>query len=372
MPQKPRLLLVVTLAEAGGAQTYAAQLAAGLAGRFDVTVAAHGTGPLRDAAARAGVRFIPLRNVRRAVSPWRDPLGLLELTTICRRERPDIVHANSSKAGLLAMLAAYVTRVPIRVFTVHGWAFRWHSGFSATLYLWCERLTGRLATRVVCVSESELHAGLAAGTCGRQKTVVIHNAVDAGRFMPAAEDDGRVPTVVSVTRLKPPKDALVLLRGIARLNGSAFRTRIVGDGPERERVEAERRSLGLEDAVELLGERRDVPALLAAADIFVLSSRSEGMPVSILEAMAAGLPVVASNVGGVAELVVDGETGFLTAPADEAALASALGRLLADPDLRRRMGAAARARVEARFDLAAFHGAHIRLYEDALAALRLP
>lgn len=372
MPQKPRLLLVVTLAEAGGAQTYAAQLIAGLRDRFELTVSAYGPGPLRDAAAAAGVPFVPLRHVRRPVRPWRDLLGLVELIRLCRRVRPDIVHANSSKAGALAMLAGSVTGVRARVFTAHGWAFRWHAGFSARLYLWLERLTGRLATHVVCVSQSERAAGLEAGTCSDAKTVVIPNAVDTSASVPARGDhDNRVPVIVSVTRLKAPKDAPTLLRGLARLNGTAHHTRIVGDGPERQAVEAELRRLGLEQAVELVGERRDIRTLLAAADVFVLSSRSEGMPVSILEAMAAGLPIVASDVGGVPELVVEGETGLLTAPADDAALAGALARLLADPDLRRGMGAAGRARVEALFDLPRFHRAHLRLYEEALGAMRL-
>jgi len=118
-----------------------------------LTVGAYGPGPLRDAAAAAGVPFVPLRHVRRPVRPWRDLLGLVELIGLCRRIRPDIVHANSSKAGALAMLAGTVTGVEARVFTAHGWAFRWHAGFSARLYLWLERLTGRLATHVVCVSE---------------------------------------------------------------------------------------------------------------------------------------------------------------------------------------------------------------------------
>ena len=124
----PRVLILITLAEPGGAQTYVADLLPALAGRFDVVVAAHGDGPLRTAARDAGVRFVGLRHVRRPLHAVRDPLGLLELVVLMRRLRPDIVHANSSKAGVLGRLAAVLAGVPIRIFTVHGWAFSAYSG----------------------------------------------------------------------------------------------------------------------------------------------------------------------------------------------------------------------------------------------------
>src|SRR5215218_2437767 len=136
---RPRILFLVTLAETGGAQTYVASLLAPLADRFEIAVAAHGDGPVRDAARAAGVRFVPLRQVRRPLSVWRDVLGVLELLALMRREQPHIVHVNSAKAGALGRIAAWLGRVPIRIYTVHGWAFRAHSGAASTLYLWAER-----------------------------------------------------------------------------------------------------------------------------------------------------------------------------------------------------------------------------------------
>ena len=366
VPARPRLLIIITLAERGGAQTYVAHLLPALVERFEVSLAAHGPGPLRQAAAEAGVRFIPLRDVRRPISPWRDVLGLVELVRMCRRERPHIIHANSSKAGFLACLAAFLAGVPIRIFTVHGWANSWHPG---RFYLWLERVTGLLATRVVCVSETERAHGLEARTCRNARTVVIRNAVDV-RGAEIANLRGGVPTLVAVGRLKAPKDPLTFVRALGRLNGAPFRALVVGDGPDRERIAAAARPLGA--AVQLLGERGDVRELLADADVFVLSSRSEGLPISILEAMAAGLPVVASRVGGVVEIVVDAETGYLVPPGDEGALAAAIERLLADSSLRRRLGAAGRARAEALFDLPEFRHAHLELYARELAAHGLP
>jgi glycosyltransferase involved in cell wall biosynthesis len=300
-------------------------------------------------------------------------LGLLELLALLRRERPHIVHVNSAKAGALGRLAAWLARVPIRIYTVHGWAFRAHPGPASFIYLWAERVLRPLTTITVCVAESERRAGLAARTCDERTTVVIRNGVEPGAVQSAGGRSGR-PRLLTVGRLQAPKDAVTLIRALGALRERPFEAVVVGDGPDRPAVEEEIRLLGLEPAVELAGERDDVPELLASADLFVLSSRSEGLPLSILEAMAAGLPVVASNVGGVPEAVVDGHTGLLVPPSDPQSLAAAIGRLLDDPARRRRLGEAGRLRVAEHFDLAAVHQAHLDLYGRALArsGLRLP
>jgi glycosyltransferase involved in cell wall biosynthesis len=362
----------VTLAEPGGAQTYVASLLPALAGRFEVTVAAHGPGPLRDAARAAGVRFVHLRHVRRAINPWRDLLGLLELLTLLRRERPHILHASSSKAGILGRLAAWLAGVPIRIFTVHGWAFSASHGPISRFYRWAERLVKAVTTVTICVAESERASGLAARSCDEETTVVIPNGVDLRAPRPRRRRDSGPPRIVSVGRLQEPKDPLTLVRALGSLRGRSFAALIVGEGPDRPAVVAELRRLGLGRATELAGARHDVPELLAAADIFVLSTRSEGLPLSILEAMSAGLPVVASRVGGIPELVVDGETGLLVPPGDPASLAAAIERLLEDPGLRDRLGAAGRARLEEFFDLGRCRREHVELYRRELARRGLP
>jgi glycosyltransferase involved in cell wall biosynthesis len=369
--RRPRVLLLITLAEVGGAQAYVASLLPALAGRFDVIVAAHGPGPLRAAAVEAGVRFVGLEHVRRPINPWRDVAGFVELVRLLRRERPDILHASSSKAGVLGRLAALAAGVPIRIFTVHGWAFAAYSGLASSLYRWADRLARPLTTVTICVSENERAAGIRAGTCRAERTVVIRNAVSL-RGRPRARDGNGRPLFIAVGRLKAPKDFVTLARALALLPPDSFEALVVGDGPDRSTLESELRQLGLENRVRLAGERHDVPDLLAAADVFVLSSVSEGLPVSVLEAMAAELPVVASHVGGLSELVLDGETGLLVEPRDSDKLAAALGRLLADRDLRRRLGAAGRAYVESHFDPESFARAHVDLYADELARRSLP
>jgi glycosyltransferase involved in cell wall biosynthesis len=369
--RRPRLLLLITLAEVGGAQTYLIALLPALTERFEVTVAAFGAGPLRDAAVGVGARWVPLRHMRRPLNLCRDPLGLIELIRLMRRHRPEIVHASSSKAGILGRLAASVAGVPIRIFTVHGWAFAAYRGAPGRLYRWAERCMAPLTTATICVAEYERRVGIAARACRAERTVVIPNAVDVGAFVRAAAGDGPVE-LISVGRLRPPKDFITLARALAGLPAHSYRASLVGDGPDRPAIEAELKRLALTQSVRLLGDRSDVPELLAASNIFVCSSRSEGMPVSILEAMAVGLPVVASAVGGVPEIVDHGQTGLLVAPGRVDELTDALDQLIGDREQRETMGRAAWAMARERYDLPRFRRAHLELYERLLAERGIP
>jgi glycosyltransferase involved in cell wall biosynthesis len=365
---KPLILFVVTLAEVGGAQSYVRDLVSAGAGEgFDVAVAAHGEGPLKTAATRLDVPFFPLNHVRRRLSPIHDPLGVVELTRLFRRVRPDIVHLNSSKAGVLGRIAAVLARVPVRVFTAHGWAFKATDGVGSHLYLLADRAVERLTSMVICVSENERRAGLAAGVCTTERSLVIRNAVEVGAAPPRARGGEPPVQVVSVGRLAAPKDFPTLIAAVARLPEGRAHLRLFGDGPLRGELEAQTSALGIGAAVDFAGEVPDARPHLEDAEVFVLASLSEGMPVSVLEAMAAGLPVVASAVPGLEEVVLEGETGFLTPPGDSAALAARLGQLVDDPSLRRALGDAGRARAEEHFSLPAWRGAHFSLYRSLLA-----
>jgi glycosyltransferase involved in cell wall biosynthesis len=358
--RKPRLLMLITLSELGGAQTAVALLFPELVEQFEVTVAAQGSGPLRTAAEAAGIRYVELRHVRRQIHAWHDVLAIVELVGLCRQVRPDVVHSHSSKMGVLGRLAAWVARVPVRVLTVHGWSFAAYDGLAGRLFLWIERLMGPLSTAVVCVAEESREQGLAAKVCDPRRTVVIPNAVDVRSFRPAS-GGSRNARIIGIGRFAYPKDFTTLLEALARVR-TPCHTVLVGDGPALPAIAAAVQEDGLFERVELVGARADIPELLARSDVFVLSSRSEGFPVSILEAMAAGLPVVATDVGGIAEAVEDGETGLLVPAADPEALARALERLLSDADLRRRLGAAGRARALRLFDVKRYRTAYVELY----------
>ncbi len=340
----PHLVLVVTLSEWGGAQHYVHQLARAARGAYDVTVLCGPGGLLVERLRTEGIRVVEIPGFRRNLHPVRDAQAFLQLAHFLRGERVDLLHANSTKAGLLARMAAPAARVPVVVFTAHGWAFTegrppWVQRFLAKT----ESFGARLATRIICVSEYDRDLAVRFGVASRGRMTVIRNGVDPDPFLRDYKATGTRPTIVMIGRLVPPKDPLCLVDAVRRLPEA--RLVFLGDGPLRTRIEAAARRGGVDARVSLLGSRPDVAAVLRTCDIFALPSRWEGLPFAVIEAMMAGLPVVATRVGGLPELVEHGVTGFLVPAGDAGALEEALRALVTDETLRRRMGAAGRQRA---------------------------
>ncbi len=366
-----RLLELITLSDWGGAQACVFALSQGFRDTFEVTVACAPGGPLVPRLQAEGFRVVEIPSLVRSPYPVADLKTLWWLMRWMRRERFDIVHCHSTKAGLLGRFAARMARVPGVLFTVHGWPFMgWRHPVVRAAVILAERAAAAISTAIICVSEYDRQLALQMGIGRAGRIYVIQNGIDPLRWCPdptashpqaitrdagvsvATTGDGSAAfdggcKVVSVGRLTDQKDPVTLLRAWERIQ-RPHRLVLVGDGPLRPRLEAIVRD-GVAGRVTILGARDDVPALLRTADVFVLASRWEGLPLAVIEAMMSGLPVVATAVGGVAEEVVDGETGLLVPPENPEALASALARLLDDPALRRRMGAAGQARAREHF-----------------------
>jgi len=268
-----------------------------------------------------------------------------EFSTVLRDFQPDLVHAHfATEPTHAARRLAAELGVPF-VFTAHGYdVYRRPPADFAD----------RAAAAAAVVTVSEANAAHLSRVFGisAARLCVIPCGVDTDRFRPGAEKDDP-PLVVCVAGLRAVKNLEMLLQACATLQAREVRFRcvVLGEGPSRRALEAARADLGLDHAVTLLGaaEQGVVVSWLQRAAVAVLTSRSEGMPVCLMEAAACGLPAVAPAVGGIPELVDDGTTGLVTPPGDEAALVDALERLLLDGDLRARLGAAARRRAEARF-----------------------
>jgi len=288
--------------------------------------------------------------------------GLLRLVARVRDFRPDVIHGYLFGPNLFAVLAGRLCRVPVVAV-----AKRNVDAFETARQRRVQRFVHRAASHVTAVSEAVAETVVAMGV-PRARITVIPNGVDVSRFdAPPLERralgaaDGE-PVIGSVGCLAARKDYGTLIEALARLaeRRPAFHAALVGDGPERAALEALAARLGVSGRVTFLGERSDVERLLPAMDVFVLSSREEGIPNALLEAMAAGRPAVATAVGGTPEVLEGGVTGWLVPPADPAAMAVALEQALGDPAEAARRGAAARAATRERMSIDAM----VRRHED--------
>ena len=364
-----RIAYIVTRSDLiGGAQVHVRDLAASLLRRgHEAVVLTSGDGPYVETLRATGVETITLQHLGAAIRPVRDLRALGEIHSVLKRVRPDLVSAHSSKAGILGRAAARLLRVPV-VFTAHGWAFT--PGIpsrEAAVYRWIERMAAPLATRIITVSEFDRQLALSHRLASADRVVTVHNGMPD---IPATlrADPGRSPVrLVMTARFEPQKDHATLFRALAGLKQEAWHLDLIGDGPLLPSAETMVGELGLGQRVRFWGQRMDVAERLAEAQVAVLITNWEGFPRSILEAMRAGLPVVSSAVGGIAESVRDGETGFVVARGDVEAVQGRLRQLLADPALRTRLGRQARARYERDFTLEHTVEKTLAVYRDVLA-----
>ena len=312
--------------------------------------------------------------------PGKDPGAYLRLFRLLRKLRPAVVHTRNL-GTIDCAFVAFAAGVPVRIHGEHGWDVFDPDG-TRRKYRWLRRVASKLVQTFVTVSEDLRGYLITVVGIPPKKVTRISNGVDTDRFRPRAEDEPSVlpvrifgaNTVVvgSVTRFAPIKDPLNLVEAFIRLRaataerGRELRLCMIGDGELRAQALARLTEAGAADAAWLPGGRDDIPALLRSMDVFVLGSLREGISNTVLEAMASGLPVVATATGGNLELVTPGETGALVPPADAAALAEAIAAYVVDPALSARHGRSARDRAVRQFSIAAMVASYRRLYDHCL------
>ena len=311
----------------------------------------------------------------RSVSPLRDLKALCEITSILRSAHCDIVHTHSSKAGLLGRVAAWLVGVPRVYYTPHVYYFPSRSGLSRWFFTLLEWAAGRLTTQTICLSEGQRRRAVRSGVVRPGRVVVVENGVDVDHFgeLPPKDEARRAlglkpdaPTVAMVARLSARKGADRFAQAAPKIvkRNPGVQFAVAGEGDMRPEVERLIAELGLQDRFHLLGYVEDPRLVYGAADVCVLTSRHEGLPYALLEAMAARLPLVATDVPGNRDAIRDGEMGFLVTFGDDDAFAERVCRLLADSDLRARMGAAGRLAAETRFCLKRFAERMERVFID--------
>lgn len=349
----------------GGAEELVLSLSARLIGRgIAVTVMHFGNPWIRERAKRDGIPQVTLPGHGAYKSKYTLPLFVRRLRALLGERRIDVLHSHLLGATFSGAMAARLAHIP-SVGTLHDA----YSLTESRLAPYMLRLAAFAGSCLVAVSDDIRRTAAGGSKALADNVELIYNGVALTRF--AASAGGRGPespvTLTVVARFVPVKRLDVLLDAVSRIRSDRnWRLQIVGDGPEQERLAAMSRQLGVAGRVHFLGFRSDVPAVLAASDVFVLSSDSEGLSVSLLESMAAGLPAVATDVGGNRELITDGHTGYLVPPGDPDALASKLEALIEDASKRRAMGGAARRRAERLFDANAMVDRYLNLYRSLL------
>ena len=346
----PHVILVITKGETGGAQTHLLSLCAALReqSRLEVVVGGSaGDSPLASELARLGVPLHVLPTLRNSLSPWSVLRATRDLLRLMRRQQPQLLHAHSAVAGVVVRLAGALLRVPV-AYTVHGFGFKPEApGLQRRVAFIAEWLLAPLTRHMICVSSHERTLAARLPISESRISVVRNGLQDV---VARAAPGGRPVRMIMVARFAAPKRHDLLLRALAGARdrqGSELPATLAGDGPHRASCEALAQTLGLQQ-VSFPGVVLHVPELLAQHHIFALASDHEGLPISIIEAMRAGLPIVASDLPGIRELVRTGTEAVLV-PDDADAWAEALERLAASPELRERLGTAARRRYESLF-----------------------
>jgi glycosyltransferase involved in cell wall biosynthesis len=362
---KPRVLYIITRSIRGGAQSHLFDLAVAMKDDFDIHLAVGEEGFLTEACRDHGIPVHIIPHLQRRQNAFSEIQCFWETLSLLKSIRPDLIHAHTFKAGFIARLAGWWLGIPT-IYTVHAWLWGTAevSRAASALGRPLEKLAAHWCDRIIAVSDAGASLLRKSKVGSSRKIVTIYNGIP-DCVERASGQSNRNPVIVMVARFTPAKDHEVLLKAFAGIPPGPLLW-LIGDGETREKFEAMAEGLGIRNRVDFLGVRADVPHLLANADIFVLSSVSEMFPISILEAMRAELPVIASNVGGVREAIIDGQTGILVPSGSVDALREALLRLLQDAELRTQLGRSARDQFVLKFMLSSMKEKSKLVYLEVL------
>jgi glycosyltransferase involved in cell wall biosynthesis len=385
-----KILRVIARLNMGGPALHVAYLTEGLTRRgYDTTLVAgslaRGEDSMAFVANARGVEVVQIDELGREISPLRDLMATIRLARLIRKERPQILHTHTAKAGTVGRVAARLAgsrKPPIVVHTFHGHVLRGYFGPVRTLlFRLLERWLAAGTTALIAVSPQVRDDLVSLGVAPRERFVVIRLGIELDERV-APEEDGRgesrrylgipgdrfaVGWIGRMTAVKRTDDVLIAFKSL-RDSGVDAVLCMVGDGPDRLPLEQRAQELGVARDTVFLGYQEDVAPFYAAFDVLVLPSGNEGTPVTVIEALAAERPVVATRVGGVPDVVRDGEDGFLVEAGATEDLADRLGRLARDPALRARMGKKGRERVLPRYAVERLVDDVDELYRSLLSA----
>lgn len=346
---------------------------------FEVELACAAEGPLLRLAEDNGMRVLRLRHMVWGINPIKDVLAVFELSTLISKNRYTIVHTHNSKAGFIGRLAARLAGASVIVHTVHGFAFHGREpGWKCLFYRFLERLAAGWCDKLIMISQPLMDWAIKERIGKPGQMVTIYSGIDLTAFRQISDStsirkslglEADDVVVGEVAKLWEGKGHAVLFQAATEILGRCTKLKLllIGEGALRPSLEALAAQLGISGQVVFTGFREDVPQLTQLLDIAVLPSFFEGMGRAVIEAQAAGKPVVGSRVGGIPDLIQDGKTGLLVPAGDVKALADAIEQLYHDPELRKRLGDAAKLAAGSRFDATTMNQQIIQVYQELLA-----
>jgi glycosyltransferase involved in cell wall biosynthesis len=344
--EKVHILYIITNLALGGAQKNALYALDNLdSAKYEkYFISAPCGGLYTDIDQYSGIKFHFLNCLKRKISLVNDILAFFALWRFMREHKISLVHTHSSKAGIIGRWAAKFAKVGIIIHTVHGWSF--HQNMRKPIkavYVFLEQCTAKITTRFIVVSQNDLQKGLEHKIGNAQQYSLIRYGIEISKFCQKKQQDSDKRKIVGmIACLKPQKNPLDFIKAaeiIAKTN-KAVDFICIGDGGLRQKMENAITRLGLSGQIRLLGWRKDIADLIATMDIVMLCSLWEGLPIALLEAMAAAKPIVAYDTDGVREAVLNNKNGYLVEPGDVKGLAKKIQELLADPELAKTMGQA--------------------------------
>jgi len=359
--KKKKIIYLITKSSWGGAARYVFDLAASLPNdNFEAVVASGGEGALGEKLRNVGIKTISIKKLSRDVNLLDEFSVFFDLLKMFRKERPDVVHLNSSKAGAVGSLSAKISGVPKIIFTAHGWAFNedrpfWQK-FLIKIFVW---ITLLLSDDIICVSEST-RRDIRNFPLIYKKTQVIYNGISS--FNPLDKDEARA-FLSSISMDDIPSDAIWIgalselhknkgleyaIKAISLLKNFPVVFVIIGEGELRAKIEKMIKEENLEKKVFLLGFVNDAKKYLRAFDIFILPSVTEAFPYAVIEAGFAGIPVIASSVGGVVD-IISSDCGVLVRPGDYGSIKNELEKFIVDKEKMEKLGINLKHKVEERF-----------------------
>lgn len=362
---RAKVLFFLTRSDAlGGAAVHVADLSDSLSEMgMRVTVLMGGDGPVRSLFENDAVQVETVPFLSRKVSPAKDLVAFLCIFWRICREKPDIISSHTSKVGMLVRIACYLLG-HTNIYTPHCWSF-FQIGNPARLYKLLEVVMTLFSSIIICVSKDEKKAIESERLMSRARVSVIHNGMKVIGERKDPSDDEEL-NFVQIARFEAQKDFDTLLSAIDLLRDRSFVVHLIGEGPLREEALQKVEQMGLGNKVIFHGQRRDVDNFLRRGRVCILSTHWEGLPRSIIEAMGAGMPVIATMVGGIPELVSEGRTGHMFMPEDSRALAHCMDRFLSDPQLVAQFGKRSRETFRRKFTYDRMLAEYLSLYRTLL------